>query len=52
MQAVIAESPYQVDMEWDLWHHCQELENTNALPDGVTAHDIYQEYLRTFGGEG
>lgn len=52
MQAVIAESPYKPDLDWELWHHCQQLEEQNGLPDGVTAHDIYQEYLRVFEGEG
>ena len=50
MQSIIAESPYKPDMEWSVFHRCRELEDVNALPDGVTAEDIMQAYYRVFGG--
>lgn len=51
MQSIIAESPYKPDMEWELWHQAHALEETNGLPNGVTAEDIFQAYLRVFHGE-
>lgn len=51
MQQVIAESPYAPDMEWEVWNHAHEMEERNWLPDGVTAFDVHQEYLRTWEGE-
>ncbi len=51
MQQIVAESPYKPDMEWDLWHQAHELEEHNHLPEGVTAEDVYQCYLRVFHHE-
>lgn len=51
MQSVIAENPYKPDMEWEMWHSVRVLEDENGLPDGVTAEDVYQCYLRVFHGE-
>jgi hypothetical protein len=51
MQQVIAENPYAPDMQWSVWHAAHELEETNGLPHGVSAEDIFQHYLRVFEGE-
>ena len=51
MQSIVAESPYKPDMEWSLWHQAHQLEEENGLPDGVTAEDIFQAYLRVFHHE-
>lgn len=51
MQSVIAETPYRnVNLEDDIWFAVHELEEQNGLPDGVTADDVYQMYLRVFHG--
>lgn len=52
MQAIVAENPYKVDMVWTLWHEVNRMEEENLLPDGVTAEDVFQEYIRVFEGEG
>lgn len=51
MQQIVAESPYKPDMEWDLWHQAQSLEEQNGLPDDVTAQDVYDCYMRVFHHE-
>lgn len=51
MQSIIAESPYKPDMEWDLWHQAHELEEHNHLPEGVTAQDVIDCYMRVFHHE-
>lgn len=51
MQQIVGESPYKADMDWELWHKANELEARDHLPEGVTAWDIHQEYLRVFEGE-
>lgn len=51
MHQIVKESIYKQDMTWLMWHACHELEETNGLPDGVTAEDIFQCYLRVFHHE-
>ena len=51
MQQIIGENPYAPDMEWELWDKARVLEDINGLPNGVTAYDVHQEYLRVFEGE-
>lgn len=51
MQSIIAESPYKADMEWEVWHRAHEIEEQNGYPEGVTAWDVHQEYLRTWEAE-
>jgi len=51
MQQIIGESPYKPDIEWELFHRAQELEEQNAFPAGVTAFDVHLEYIRTWEGE-
>lgn len=51
MQSIIAESPYAPDMQWTLWHQARVLEDENALPDGVSAEDVFLNYMRVFEGE-
>jgi hypothetical protein len=51
MQSVIAENPYKkMDLEWSMWDAVRVLEDQNGLPDGVTAEDVYQMYLKVFHG--
>lgn len=45
---VVGESVYTPDYDWQIWHHLQDLEAENGLPEGVTAEDLYQEFNRIF----
>lgn len=47
VQTVIQESFDDDHVWWTL----NGLEEENALPDGVTAHDCYQLFLRNYCGE-
>lgn len=51
IQSAMQETRYKADIEWGVYHIARELEDTNALPDGITSHDIMQEYYRVFEGE-
>lgn len=51
IQSAMQETKYKADIEWGVYHIARELEDTNALPDGITSHDIMQEYYRVFEGE-
>lgn len=51
MQQVIAETPYKPDMQWQMWHAVRVAEDTNALPYGVTAEDVYNHYLSQYEAE-
>ena len=52
MQQIIGEAVYQPNIEEELWWRAHELEEQNALPEGLTAFDIHLEYIRNFEGEG
>jgi hypothetical protein len=51
VQQIIGESIYKPDVEWELWDRVRVLEDTNALPLGVTADDLFQHYLANYEGE-
>lgn len=54
MQQVVGETRYKSDIEWGVWqraHEMQEHQNGSQLPQGITAHDVHQQYLRMFEGE-
>jgi hypothetical protein len=51
MRQIVSDSPYPGDMEWEMWWQLHDLEEQNGLPDGITAHEVYQEYLRVWHGE-
>jgi hypothetical protein len=51
MQSVMAESPYHgfpTTLEDGIWDAVHALEDTNGLPEGITADDVYQYYLNVF----
>jgi hypothetical protein len=53
LQQIIGETRYRNDPEWGVWHEARRIEDENGLPDGVTAHDIYQHYIQVYeGGDG
>lgn len=45
---VIKGSTYTPDLDWDVYHRCQELEEQNGLPSGVTAQDIMDYFNSVF----
>lgn len=45
---VVGENIYTPDYDWDIWHKIQELQEQNGLPDGMTAEDVYQEFINVF----
>lgn len=51
MQSAMQETRYKADIEWGVYHIARELEDTKALPTGITSHDVMQEYYRVFEGE-
>lgn len=46
---MIGEDPFASGVEHQVWTQAHELEEHNALPDGVTAMDLYFEYGRIWG---
>lgn len=51
MQQIIAENLRDPDLDWIVFQTAAEIEEENGLPEGVTADDVYQEYLRMYEGE-
>jgi hypothetical protein len=53
MQSVMGESPYHshpTTLDDGIWEAVHRLEEENGLPEGLTAMDVYQSYLKVFGG--
>lgn len=51
IQSVVAESPYHSyppTLDDGVWDAVYRLEEENALPEGITAFDLYQCFLRVF----
>jgi hypothetical protein len=51
MQQIIAENINDPDLDWIVFQTAAEIEEENGLPYGVTADDVYQEFLHYFEGE-
>lgn len=48
MQQIIAENPRDPDLDWIVFQRAGEIEEENVLPLGVTADDVYDEFVRMY----